>query len=85
MQLTNVDSSGSSALTDLVEFCDEFDCHGALRTLIKEEHPFLIVQSRLIIQAIKEKKTEQLGTRFDTASIVAAAEKYGILDEEKTT
>ena len=83
MQLTNVDNSGSSAMTELIAFCDETDCHRELRALIKDEHPFLVVQAKLIIQAIKEKKTDQIATKFDAASIVAAAEKYGILEEEK--
>jgi hypothetical protein len=69
-------------MTELIAFCDEFDCNRELRTLIKDEHPFLVVQAKLIIQAIKEKKAELLGNKFDAESIKAAAEKYGILDEE---
>ena len=62
MQLTNVDNSGSGAMTSLVEFCDTNDSHRALRTLIKEDHPFLIVSARKIVEARKQDKIDLLET-----------------------
>lgn len=57
-----MDNLGSSALTSLVTFCDSLDAHRALRTLIKEDHPFLIVSARKIIEARKQEKIDLLET-----------------------
>jgi len=62
MQLTNVDNSGSSAMVDLVSFCDANDVHRALRSLIKEDHPFLIVSARKIVESRKQSKIDLLET-----------------------
>ena len=62
MQLTNIDNSGSSAMFDLVSFCDTNDAHRALKSAVKEEHPFIVRSARKIVEQRKQDKIDLLET-----------------------
>jgi len=49
-------------MVDLVSFCDSEDAHRGLRALIKEDHPFLIVSARKIVESRKQAKIDLLET-----------------------
>lgn len=77
MQLLNVASYNSSALTDLDAFVDENDCARELRTLVIEDHPFLVTWARRIVDDRKEKiRADVMG--LTPEKIIEAAENNGV-------
>jgi hypothetical protein len=80
------DSSASLTLLDLVQFCDEHNCHREAKTLILKDGAFLFARVRRQIALRKEEsqreKQERLLEKLTADGMMAAAEDNGLVTEE---
>lgn len=89
LQMQSIDTWGSSAsstLLDLVQFCDEHNCHREAKSMILKDGAFLFALVRRQIELRKEErlreKTERLTEKLTKDGMLEAAEENGLLVEE---
>lgn len=82
MAIQSTGSLDSDSLIELINFCDSNSADRELRTLIKQEHPFLIVLARKTVQERKEEQQDS-GLKFTADELMAAAEAHGLMDESE--
>lgn len=88
--MQSIDTWGSSAsltLLELVNFCDENNCHREAKSMILKDGAFLFALVRRQIELRKEErqrqKEENILSKLSKDGMLAAAEENGLLVEEK--